>query len=279
MGAGGDSSDVWCRWGCREPAATVRTAWGQPAASHGGAGGQRGVCGARHREAGTMLPRWGSGSLRGSRQQAGKPAARRQRGSPGAGEDRHGSAGWHRARVQAAATLGRGAEWQWDGEQGAWEQAGRGQGAGRLQADSASGRVPARCCQPRAGCWGGPLTGRWGPRAGCKRPWAGRRQDAGRVQAGCSVTLEEGGDVPGGDAPLLHELPQGHLQEEDGDAAHEDDEQVGDEEDAWGRGGVTQGWFSRRRTPRPPLPSPHRPPGRSEWRRRLCALPSPRPPM
>lgn len=45
-------------------------------------------------------------------------------------------------------------------------------------------------------------------------------------------TFKERGDVPHVDAAGLHELSQGDLQEEDGDPSDEDDQQVGDEEDA-----------------------------------------------
>lgn len=40
------------------------------------------------------------------------------------------------------------------------------------------------------------------------------------------VTFEEGSDVPGSNPTLLHELPQGHLQEEDGDPPNKDNQQV-----------------------------------------------------
>lgn len=234
-----------------ELAVPGRTGWGQHGTGQGGAG-----------------------TPRGSRQQAGMPAARRQ-GATGAGGAGQGSAGCHGARVQAAATLGRGAGQEWE----AGKVHGSRQGEGRVPPAPAGCRQPVPqvgCCQPGTGCQG-PRAGCKGPRAGCRVPGA-----TGRARAGCGVTLEEGGDVPGGDAPLLHKLPQGHLQEEDGDAAHEDDEQVGDEEDAWGRGeggggtGPAQPPPPPPGPPGPPLPSLRRPPGRSEWRRRLRALPSPR---
>lgn len=143
--------------------------------------------------AGRIPLRWGSSScLRSSSMQA-----RSHRGR----QDRQGSTGCHGAQVQAAATLGRGTGRQWD----AGKVQGSRQGVGRVLP------APAGCRQQRHG------QGAGGPGQG-----AGA---TGRVQAGCDITLEEGGDVPGADAPLLHELPQGHLQEEDGNAAHEDDEQ------------------------------------------------------
>lgn len=37
------------------------------------------------------------------------------------------------------------------------------------------------------------------------------------------ITFEEGGNVPGSDPTLLHELPQGHLQKENGDPPDKDD--------------------------------------------------------
>lgn len=184
--------------------------------------------------AGRIPLRWGSSScLRSSSMQA-----RSHRGR----QDRQGSTGCHGAQVQAAATLGRGTGRQWD----AGKVQGSRQGVGRVLP------APAGCRQQRHG------QGAGGPGQG-----AGA---AGRVQAGCDITLEEGGDVPGADAPLLHELPQGHLQEEDGNAAHEDDEQVGDKEDAWGRG--QEAGSAAAVPPAPPFcspPSPRRPPGRSEW--------------
>lgn len=122
-------------------------------------------------------------------------------------------------------------------------EAGRAWAGCRQPWQAAGSRVPQAGCRQGAAS-PGQGAGWRGPRVGCKRP-----------RAGSGVTLEEGGDVPGGDAPLLHELPQGHLQEEDGDAAHEDDEQVGDEEDAWGRGGDTRSRLSRRRR-RPPRAPP-----------------------
>lgn len=138
--------------------------------------------------------------------------------------------------------------------QGAGEQAGRGQGAAS----------PSRLRAAEA-------------QSGCRQGAGGPGQGAGateRVRAGHGVTLEEGGDVPGGDAPLLHELSQGHLQEEDGDAAHEDDEQVGNEEDAWGRG---QGTGSAAAVPpAPPFAPPFSaPPARTQ----RMAKASPRPPL
>lgn len=67
---------------------------------------------------------------------------------------------------------------------------------------------------------------------------------AGRVELRRGCTFEERGDVPHVDAAGLHELPQGDLQEEDGDPSHEDDQQVGDQEDACG-GGTENIWGIR----------------------------------
>lgn len=78
-------------------------------------------------------------------------------------------------------------------------------------------------------------------------------------------TFEERSDIPCGDAPLLHELPQGHLQEEDRDAAHEDDEQIGDEEDAWGGDADIQGTAQ---PCRPPLAGP---PRAARWAQRMAS--------
>lgn len=167
-----------------------------------------------------------------------------QAGSHRGRQGRQGSTGCHGAQVQAAAILGCSKGRQWD----AGKVQGSKQGVGRVLPATAS------CVQP----------GTVRVQTGCRGPWPGCRghgKGAGGVRAGRGVTLEEGGDVPGGDAPLLHELSQSHLQEEDGDAAHEDDEQVGDEEDAWGRG---QGAGSAAAVPpappfAPPLPRAARP--------------------